>query len=73
MIRGHLLKEKVSGIENTREDIIDDRLCSVKKKVRHFVTWVTYTTLFKKTSRCRPPPPAPGLSGFKWDPRDKQG
>lgn len=27
---GHLRKESVSGIENSREDILDDRLCSIQ-------------------------------------------
>jgi hypothetical protein len=43
--------------------------CALFKEVRRFVTWVTYTMLLKKRSRCGG---GGVVSGFRWDPSYKQ-
>jgi len=68
VIKRLLHKERVSGIENTREDIIDDRLCSVQR-IQTFCHLVYLYNAFEKDKLV----PGEGVvSGFKLDPRDKQ-
>lgn len=65
VIRGHSLKESVIGIENTRKDNIDDRLCSVQRSQ----TCCHLVCLYYASEKDKPMAEGGGARGFKWDPR----